>query len=85
MYETSNRSLTLCYEFIDHLDNLLDYMCTDNLLDADWIPLSSFQKSVSFDSALPKEKGFSPLYLFKNDDCAILNRKFKWLSRECVT
>ena len=78
MCETSNRSLTLCYEFIDHSDSLLDYMCTEDLLDADWIPLSSFQKSVRFDSSLPKEKGRLPLYLFKkNDDCAILNRVVK--------
>jgi hypothetical protein len=60
-------------------------MFTEDLLDADWIPLPSFQKAGKFVSVWSKEKGWSPLHLFNlNGNCAILNRKFKWISRECV-
>ena len=41
VYEISDGSLTLCYAFIDSSDQQLDYICTEDLSEAVWEPLTN--------------------------------------------
>ena len=71
VYETSDKILTLCYEFIDDSDCQLDFICVEDLLQTVWTPVSpSLQQSVNSINSLQKQNGsvvllFLSLYSLK--------------------
>ena len=71
VYETSDKILTLCYEFIDDSDCQLDFICVEDLFKTVWTPVSpSLQQSVNSINSLQKQNGsvvllFLSLYSLK--------------------
>ena len=65
VYETSEKLLTLCYEFIDDSDRQLDFICVEDLLQTIWTPVtSSFLQQSTVNSVKLVQKQDGLLLLF---------------------